>query len=268
MPSFEPIYNGAVANGDVLTARKGRGLTPALWRGIDLSVKDPSQGLAYVTDFLDCPVLTLTNKTAGTANYSTTLGNGVLSVAAASTTDDQGSNVQFAGCSVIPTDWQIVAFETYVRFDAIGSGNTTSGHNTVLGLCNYDTSVLASGAIDTSGNGITDYGLWVSISSATTWNAANKLSFRQTRDNSTVTAEADIHTLVDGSSTATAWVKLGVRYEPGRAIELYLNGVKIDSSDLTLASIPNAPVMPTFVTESEGTVSPVLQVDWFALGAA
>jgi hypothetical protein len=277
MPSFQPIYNGAVANGDVATARKNRGLTPACWRGISTSVIDPSLGWFYLNDFHEPPPQAtsgvaahaiLTAKTAGTTNVILTEENGVLEIDAASGTADQGANVQFRGPTVKPSSWSVVAFETYVRTDDLGTGAAANGQNIVLGLCNYDTSVLLNGAIDSSANGITDYALFVSISSAATWNAANKWSFRMTKDNSTVVTQADIGSLVDGAVTATGWKKLGVRIEPGKQVELFFDGVKVSSSSIAVTSVPDAILVPTFVVESEGTVDPILNVDWFAVGVA
>lgn len=272
MPVHQPLYNSrSTGTYESITTDNGRGLTPAVWRGIDIANRDPGKGFFHLDDFFgnpDAGSITLTQKTAGTAAIIATEALGVLEVDAASATADQGANLQFKAPAFIPSNYGVVAFEAYVRTDDLGTGASGNGQNIVLGLCNVDTSVLASGAIDTSGNGITDYMLFVSISSATTWNAANKWSFRMTRDNSTVSTQMDIGSLVDGDVTTTGWVKLGVRVEPGKSVELYFNGTKVDSDDVSVSVAPNALVVPTFVCESEGTVDPILNVDWYAVGAA
>lgn len=277
MPVFQPIYNSQranpAANEKLGTASPNRGLTPACWLGIDITSRDPSSGLFYLDDFLRHPdpaSYTLTQKGSVGAVKLLTEADGIFEIDSASGTADQGPNIQFNGQGFLPPTNGIVAFEARIRTDDIGTGAAGNGQNIAFGLANLDSSFFVNGAVDTAANGVTDYAMFLSISSAATWNAANKWSFQMTKAGSSgdVDTQKDIATLIDGDVTATGFLKLGFRAEVGRSLELFVNGVKVSSSDILPSIFPDTVVYPTFVIESEGSVDPMLNVDWYAFGYA
>jgi len=279
MPVFQPVYNGqltTVANPNTTIATKSpnRGLTPGCWLGIDVAAKDPSLGFVHVEDYKlhpDPASYLLTQKgSVGQVLLDETEEYGVWQVDCNSITADQGINLQMRGMGIKPTEFGVIAFETRVRLDDIGTRVAGNGYNAAIGLCNWDTSFLASGTVDTSGNNITDYAMFISLSSGTTINSQAKWSFQMTRlgSGNDVDLQKDIADIVDGDVTPTAWVKLGFRAEVGKSLELFVNGAKVSSSSILPPIVPDAIVYPTFVCESEGTVDPILMVDWFAVGAA
>lgn len=245
MPTFQPVYNGQVNNSGV--ASPGRGLTPACHLGIDYSAKDPSLGIAHIEDFLMLPNSVLTQATSGTAALATDEDGGVLLIDTAAATADQGPTVQFPGLGFTPVAGDIVCFETRLKVS-----DAATAPNIVFGLCANSTAPIAAGAL----TDLDDYAYFHSIGGAS---AALKVTFAI--EDGTADSLADIHTLVDGT-----YAKFGFRCVVDESIDVFVNGVKYSSNDLSVAAFPDGWLCPIFAIEGEGTVDPILHVDWFAVG--
>jgi hypothetical protein len=247
MPSFQPIYNGAVANGDVATARLHRGLTPDIFRGANFYNQNLEHDLAFLEDFrAGIPVASQTLN--GGTIVEGAGGDGEMALTS-TTTDNQGPQVQFKGCGVVPTAGQTICFETRVKL----TGNSKPG-NLVFGLSEVNTAQIATNGTLTDLN---DYAIFYCLEGAS---PANSVTFKMEVGSDVASTKANI-----GVLTNDTYVKFGLRCVVGKSIDIFVNGVPVADNGLVVARFPNAFVCPTFGVESADTTAPVLTVDWFAI---
>ena len=128
-----------------------RGLSPNMFAQAplaELAVGGISEGFGILDDFLsfnDESPWIKTQATAGTATLADAKG-GVLELDSASSTVNQGIQIQYGGATgaaaFVPNANAKIYFEARIKLDDIGSTTVQS----FIGLSEIDTSIIASGA--------------------------------------------------------------------------------------------------------------------------
>jgi hypothetical protein len=73
------------------------------------------------------------------------------------------------------------------------------------------------------------------------------------------------HTFIDFDVTpATAWVKFGFYVNGVTSVKFFVNGLHIAAEDIATANIPIVEMVATLVCQSNGTVDPIVHLDWWA----
>ena len=229
-----------------------RGLSPTMWHQAPLTQilsGDLGEGFAIIDDFLtfnDESPWIVTNATAGTAALDDAKGGGVL-LDSASTTDNQGVQIQFGGAaateSFLPSAAAKIYVEARIKVADIGtSGSDTC--NLLFGLTEVDTTVLASGANST----------------------ANHIAFEHLDDDGNL----DFHSESSGSRSSSSAVdtlsdgtyfKLGFIVDGTSSVTPYINGI---AGTAITSNIPTTELTLSLVCHSAGTTDPILHVDWVA----
>ena len=242
-----------------------RGLSPNIWSQsplTQLSVGGIDEGFGFIDDFLSTTIAIaesggaadgsdaaqvgqwlLTQATAGTALQDPAAKGGVLLLDSASSTNNQGVQIQLGGAagasSFIANANSKIYYEARVKIADIGS--TTC--QMFAGLAIVDTSLFASAANST----------------------ANHIGFEAIN-----TTAMGIHSEKAGSRSSTAavhtvaddtYVKLGFVVDGLTKITPYVNGV---AKDAITTNIPIVGMTPSFVCHSSGTTDPIVHVDWVA----
>jgi hypothetical protein len=252
MAIHELVYNSQVDNSG--TAAPGRGLTPAVWRNVDLSVKDPSYGIVYVNDFLDVPnqaasgasaQMIVTQATNGTATMSVAEANGVLVLNCGAATVNVGPNVQFTTPGIIAKPGQLVVFEARVKV-----GTVTNAPKILIGLAEVNTALMGTTAIGT----VNDMAAFYAVDSLSLG-----LGLRDT--SSSTSLATGVKTLV-----ADTYTKLAYRVVVGKSVETYVDGVLVNTS-ADSAKFPNGIVFPSFVLEANNSTASqsTMSIDWFGV---
>jgi len=210
-------------------------------------MKDKSVGWYFCDDFTDGLKgnWTLTQATAGTFTLADVNG-GEAQLAAGSTTTAQGGQIQLTdgtgGAIFKPEAADNIWFECLVNFTGIANLNV----ETFLGLAEIDTTVIAAAAVST----------------------ANHVGYSSVTDDGVILAngeKAGAGDTNDPSYTITSGglVKFGFKISGLTKVEFWINGVKKGSSiNLAAANIPIVGLTPTFVCQSGGTDSPIMEIDW------
>tara|TARA_R100001082_G_scaffold108727_1_gene84464 strand:- start:1640 stop:2395 length:756 start_codon:yes stop_codon:yes gene_type:complete len=226
-----------------------RGLSPTVWSQsplTQLSVGGLDEGFGIIDDFLtfdDENKWVLTQATAGTAALDAAAKGGVLLLDSASSTNNQGVQIQLGGAagasSFIPNANATIYYEARVKIADIGS--TTC--QMFAGLAIVDTSVFASAA-----NSTANHIGFEAINSTAMGIHSEKAGSRS--------STASVHTVVDDT-----YVKLGFVVDGLTKITPYVNGV---AKDTITTNIPIVAMTPSFVCHSSGTTDPIVHVDWVA----
>lgn len=237
-----------------------RGRTSALWAGVNPEVvsQNPTYGMYFQDDFLDLTDLTSAGIDKGRKLVVATSGSiialddeeyGVAAINSGATTDNQGATVFYPGVTVAPAAGKLICFEARIAATTITSGIQAFAG---LVLATLDTTPVTAGDIAA---GATDFvGFWTEDAVSVLFGAED--GGTQSQSSTTVT------TLVDDT-----YVKVGFRLEGLSKATVYANGAVV-SNDMALSAIPEGTVLrPAFACLSPGTAQPVLQVDWFAVGA-
>ncbi len=226
-----------------------RGLSPNIWSQsplTQLSVGGIDEGFGIIDDFLtfdDENKWVLTQATAGTAALDVAAKGGVLLLDSASSTNNQGVQIQLGGAagasSFIANANSKIYYEARVKIADIGS--TTC--QMFAGLAIVDTSVFASAA-----NSTANHIGFEAINTTAMGIHSEKAGSRS--------STAAVHTVADD-----AYVKLGFVVDGLTKITPYVNGV---AKDAITTNIPIVALTPSFVCHSSGTTDPIVHVDWVA----
>ena len=226
-----------------------RGLSPNIWSQsplTQLSVGGIDEGFGIIDDFLtfdDENKWVLTQATAGTAALDVAAKGGVLLLDSASSTNNQGVQIQLGGAagasSFIANANSKIYYEARVKIADIGS--TTC--QMFAGLAIVDTSLFASAA-----NSTANHIGFEAINTTAMGIHSEKAGSRS--------STAAVHTVADD-----AYVKLGFVVDGLTKITPYVNGV---AKDAITTNIPIVALTPSFVCHSSGTTDPIVHVDWVA----
>jgi hypothetical protein len=226
-----------------------RGLSPNIWSQsplTQLSVGGIDEGFGIIDDFLtfdDENKWVLTQASAGTAALDVAAKGGVLLLDSASSTNNQGVQIQLGGAagasSFIANANSKIYYEARVKIADIGS--TTC--QMFAGLAIVDTSVFASAA-----NSTANHIGFEAINTTAMGIHSEKAGSRS--------STAAVHTVADD-----AYVKLGFVVDGLTKITPYVNGV---AKDAITTNIPIVALTPSFVCHSSGTTDPIVHVDWVA----
>lgn len=247
-----------VVNADYNGASAPRGLSPGLWGApghmcpFD-KIRDEQLGLFIFDDFhsLDTTDLYVaTQATAGTFALDDAV-NGVALADCGSTTNEQGINVQRAGGATVgelfkPAAGKPTWFEARIKIADIG---TNTAPEFFLGLCVISTTIISSGA-NTSANHI----------GFETTSGAEELKAYGEKAGVRSTPTGTSHTIVDDT-----WFKVGFFLDGLSAAYFFVNGVHDADEDLTATNIPVSEMVPSLVCQSNGTVDPIVHMDWWAI---
>ena len=228
-----------------------RGLSPTLWNQAPLAqiaVGGLDQGFGFIDDFLtfdDENKWVLTQVSAGSVALDVAAKGGVLLLDCASTTNNQGVQVQMGGAaaasSFIASANSKIYYEARVKIADIGS--TTC--QMFAGLSSVDTSILASAA-NTSINHVG----FEAINTTSLTFASEKA------DSRSGSADTSAGTIADGT-----YIKLGFLIDGLTKITPFVNGV---AGTVQTTNIPIVGMTPSFVCHSSGTTDPIVHVDWVA----
>ncbi len=228
-------------------ANSGRGLSPGLWAKQPRDFQDLNVGFGIQDDFLtfdDENKWVLTQATAGTAALDVAAKGGVLLLDSASSTNNQGVQIQLGGAagasSFIPSATSKIYYEARIKAADIGS--TTC--QVFAGLAIVDTSVFASAA-----NSTANHIGYEAINSTAVGIHSEKAGTRS--------STASAHTLVDDT-----YVKLGFVVDGLTSVTPFVNGV---AKTAITTNIPIVALTPSFVCHSSGTTDPILHVDWVSV---
>tara|TARA_B100000519_G_C14254494_1_gene444302 strand:- start:2612 stop:3409 length:798 start_codon:yes stop_codon:yes gene_type:complete len=243
---------------------KLRGLSANIWSQSPLTqirIGALDEGYGFIDDFLSLDLsesgaaadgsdLTvagnwcLTAATAGTAALDAAAKGGVLLLDSASSTNNQGAQIQMGGAagaaSFIPNANATIYYEARVKIADIGS--TTC--QMFAGLAIVDTSLFASAA-----NSTANHIGFEAINTTAMGIHSEKAGSRS--------STAAVHTVADD-----AYVKLGFVVDGLTKITPYVNGV---AKDAITTNIPIVELTPSFVCHSSGTTDPILHIDWVAV---
>ncbi len=232
---------------------EGRGRSNNLWHGCPrLEIKDDFvRGVLIEDDFTEDLLaeryLTTQAGSSGTFALDDAIG-GVALLDCASSTVTQGANVQTAGATgsfITPKADSVIWFETRLKVVDVAS----AGPEFFVGLSEYDTSIIA-GSANTSANHI-------GFGSITD----NMILLGNSENASAAHTGVTTNTLVDGT-----WVKLGFKVTGIDKVEWYVDGAKIATTGINVATanIPIVGMKPSFVCQSDGTADPITHIDWYS----
>lgn len=242
-----------------------RGWTQKLWQACKVrAIKDnPTFGIGYETDFThkgDIGEWEVDTATAGTfaliSNNGTGnhLFGGIAALDSASSTVVQGVQIQLceaggvAGEQFIPQANSDIFFECRFMVADMTAGST--GPETFLGLCENDATIIGSSALSTANHlglsSITDDGVLIDVAEK-----AGAAASGSTR----------LSLATAATPGAALWHKFGMHIKGVTTVDYYTDGVKTKDVNAT-ANIPIVALSPAFVCQSDGTVDPILYLDW------
>lgn len=288
-------YNQPVNNAG--TVDVGRGLTPAVFNGIDIGQRNPGRGWFFFDDFIQtAPVATGTaaaptglgswtstqvgavGTAIGTGAFNTAAtDNGWIRMANGSATPGNGITLNQLGAAITPVNGMTVGFEVRFRFSNVAL--STTGPQWALGLVGntVGSAPISSADINASlaqgllfhGNGATNNTIRFHSRNGTGAGARTVLTNLLGTQGGT-----DVTITTDGVVT----YKLGFRWVVGRSCDVFVNGLKYTAYVPAAPSgaqgtgpdpsrCPNAVVGLAMVSQSGG-VDRFMEVDWIALGVA
>ena len=243
-----------------------RGLSPNIWSQsplTQLSVGGLDEGFGFIDDFLSTTIAIaesggaadgsdaaqigqwlLTQATAGTALQDPAAKGGVLLLDSASSTNNQGAQIQLGGngiaaASFIPNANAKIYYEARIKLADIGSTTVQA----FAGLSEVDSTLFASAA-----NSSANHVGYEAINTTALAIHSEKAGSRS--------STSGVHTLVDD-----AYVKVGFVIDGLTKITPYVNGV---AKDTITTNIPIVELTPSFVCHSSGTTDPIMHIDWVA----
>ena len=239
-----------------------RGLSPNIFSQAplaELAVGGISEGFGILDDFLSTTIAIaesggaadgsdkaqigqwlLTQATAGTALQDPAAKGGVLLLDSASTTNNEGAQIQLGGngiaaSSFIPNANAKIYYEARIKLTDIGSTTVQA----FAGLSEVD-ATLFSGAANTSANHVG----FEAINTTAMGIHSEKIGDRA--------STAAVHTVVDGT-----YVKLGFVIDGLTKITPYVNGV---AKAAITTNIPVVAMTPSFVCHSSATTDPIMHL--------
>jgi hypothetical protein len=248
-------------------ANSGRGFSKELWADCPRSSieSDPDFGWYFRDDFMDVFDLTnrytLTQATAGTFamidddETAPLTDGGIAALDCGSSTVAQGGNVQASstvGARFKPQANSKIWFEARIAVADLTAGST--GPEFYCGLAEIDTTIIGSSALSTANHvgfsSVTDDGVLIS--------AAEKASAAHT--GTTMLALGTAPLLAD-----VTWHKIGFRITNLTKVEFFVDGVQKSGTgdNVATANIPIVAMVPSLVCHSDGTVDPIVYIDWW-----
>lgn len=227
-----------------------RGLSPNIFSQAplaELAVGGVSEGFGVADDFLAFDDAStrwlLTQATAGTAACDVAAKGGVLLLDSASSTNNQGAQLQMGGAaaasSFIPNANAKIYYEARIKLADIGSTTVQA----FAGLSEIDATLFASAA-----NSSANHVGFEAINSTAMGIHSEKAGSRS--------STAAVHTVVDDT-----YVKVGFVIDGLTKITPYVNGV---AKAAITTNIPIVAMTPSFVCHSSGTTDPIMHIDWVA----
>ena len=227
-----------------------RGLSANIWSQaplVQINSGAIDEGFGIIDDFLAFDDAStrwlLTQATAGTAACDVAAKGGVLLLDSASSTNNQGAQIQMGGAaaasSFIPNANAKIYNEARIKLADIGSTTVQA----VAGLSEIDATLFASAA-----NSSANHVGFEAIDSTAMGIHSEKAGSRS--------STASVHTVVDD-----AYVKVGFVIDGLTKITPYVNGV---AKDAITTNIPIVELTPSFVCHSSGTTDPIMHIDWVA----
>lgn len=238
--SFTPLVSYEGAN-------SGRGLSPGLWAKQPRDFQDLSVGFGFIDDFLsfdDASVRwLLTQASAGTAACDVAAKGGVLLLDSASSTNNQGAQLQLGGAaaasSFIASATSKIYYEARVKLADIGSTTVQF----FAGLSEIDSTLFASAA-NSSANHVGAEAINTTALGVHSEKAGSRSS------------SASVHTIADGT-----YFKIGFVIDGVSKVTPYVNG---EAKTAITTNVPIVELTPSFVCHSSGTTDPILHIDWVA----
>ena len=227
-----------------------RGLSANIWSQaplVQINSGAIDEGFGIIDDFLAFDDAStrwlLTQATAGTAACDVAAKGGVLLLDSASSTHNQGAQIQMGGAaaasSFIPNANAKIYYEARIKLADIGSTTVQA----FAGLSEIDATLFASAA-----NSSANHVGFEAINSTAMGIHSEKAGSRS--------STASVHTVVDD-----AYVKVGFVIDGLTKITPYVNGV---AKDAITTNIPIVELTPSFVCHSSGTTDPIMHIDWVA----
>lgn len=229
----------------------------AIWNNIPLeALREFGEGFMCEDDFMGPHDLTnqytVTQATAGTAALIDQPG-GICDLDCASGTATQGVQIQYAssvGERFLPKAGEQIAFECRLAVSDLTAG--TSGPEFFAGLSVIDTSIIDSSAVSAA--------QYVGFSSITDDGVLLSATYDGTLASGTGTSLA---TSAAGIANAT-WLKLGFVIDSTDEVRFYVNGVLVDTETSNIPDTAGTDEMTvSFVCQSDGTVDPIVHLDWW-----
>lgn len=197
---------------------------------------------------------TVTNATAGTADVIDGAG-GILELDSASTTADQGVQVQHKTETILPADGKPIIFEARLKISEHSTGVVDSAQ-IFVGLSVLDTTIMASGA-----NSSTDHIGWES-NAVTVADVHGRLDFHAEKGGD----RASVSTAHTYEANDT-YVILGFFVDGIGYVTPLVNGIAGTSIETGSANIPvtagTGDMAASFLCQSEGTHDPTMDLDWY-----
>ena len=239
--SFTPLVSYEGAN-------SGRGLSPGLWAKQPRDFQDLSVGFGIQDDFLsfdDASVRwLLTQASAGTAACDVAAKGGVLLLDSASSTNNQGAQLQLGGAaaasSFIASATSKIYYEARVKLIDIGSTTVQF----FAGLSEIDSTLFASAA-NSSANHVGAEAINTTALGVHSEKAGSRSS------------SASVHTIADGT-----YFKIGFVIDGVSKVTPFVNG---EAKTAITTNVPIVELTPSFVCHSSGTTDPILHIDWVAV---
>lgn len=224
-------------------------VTGGLWGDCSVvasHLTDPTSYVAVLDDFYtwnDSDGYVATQATAGTVAAVAAVG-GAIDLDSNSTTPGQGIQVQSLLRFPAPSAGKKIWFETRLKVtDAIG------GAQIFAGLSVADTTIFASGAVSAS-----DFVGFVQ-DAADIAAASGKVRLQSS---SGTVAEGSTIDLVEDT-----FIDLGFRVNGVSSVDVYVNGALTQTVDISGTNVaPETDLAISFVCQSDGTVDPIMRVDW------
>jgi hypothetical protein len=169
---------------------------------------------------------------------------GVWLLDCASSTDNQGGNLQWLSLPVAVSATNTLGFEVRLKVEDIATGpQFFSGVHAV------DTAIISSGVMDGTAS---SYAGFMSLTD-------NNVVLPTSADNTAAETGATVDTLVDGT-----YVRYGVRIVRRERVEFYKNGVKVATHTTRIPAAAEI-MYPSWVCQSAGTTDPIVHLDAFRI---
>ena len=227
-----------------------RGLSANIWSQaplVQINSGAIDEGFGIIDDFLAFDDAStrwlLTQATAGTAACDVAAKGGVLLLDSASSTNNQGAQLQMGGAaaasSFIPNANAKIYYEARIKLADIGSTTVQA----FAGLSEIDSTLFASAA-----NSSANHVGYEAINTTALAIHSEKAGSRS--------STSAVHTVVDDT-----YVKVGFVIDGVSKITPYVNGV---AKTAITTNIPIVEMTPSFVCHSSGTTDPIMHIDWVA----
>lgn len=234
---------------DTVETVAATGPSALIWNDIPLNElrNNFSAGVLYENDFLGTDNLitaetcVITQTTGGTVALDAVEGGALKLDSGGHAAANDGPEVQFTQCRVLPKAGRTIAFEARIKV-------TDATDQWAIGLAATDTTLLPSGAIDDASDKVLFY-----HAQASTDNKMSCVTARTSADDAT----ADVAAMANTTWTTVGFVITGIT-----TVDFYVNGALVESGALT-ANVPNAAMCLSMANHCAGTSADAdMWVDW------